>query len=317
MQEEFKKFNIKTNYDTSKVSWLKSGGIAKYFCNIKNVIQLTELFEFLNKNKIPFLTIGNFSNTLIKSSGFDGLLLKLSGDFSNINLNQETVTVGSSVLDLKFSMFCYEKSICDYEYLYTIPGTIGGNIFMNAGCYGFEIKDQIHKIKTFDTLTLKIQELSGDEINFSYRKGFQEKNKIILSVELIAKLGSRDNIKRRMKELDQKRNETQPRRAKCCGSIFKNPIVRSQDLDNEFLAGHRWDQVDGYTKLSSARLIELIEPELNIPDTLRLYENHSLVLINNGEASFDDVISVLNQIKSKIFKKFKIKLEIEPEIISS
>ena len=80
---------------------------------------------------------------------------------------------------------------------------------MNAGCYGFEIKDQIHKIKTFDTLTLKIQELSADEINFSYRKGFQEKNKIILSVELIANLGSRDNIKRRMKELDKKRNETQ------------------------------------------------------------------------------------------------------------
>ena len=101
------------------------------------------------------------------------------------------------------------------------------------------------------------------------------------------------------------------------GSIFKNPIVRSQDLDNEFLAGHRWDQVDGYTKLSSARLIELIEPELNIPDTLRLYENHSLVLINNGEASFDEAISVLNQIKSKIFNKFKIQLEIEPEIISS
>ena len=117
------------------------------------------------------------------------------------------------------------------EYLYTIPGTIGGNIFMNAGCYGFEIKDQIHKIKIFDTLTLKIQELSADEMNFSYRKGFQEKNKIILSVDLITKVESYDKYMKQ--ELDQKRNETQPRRANCCGSIFKNPrsLKKSDNFD--------------------------------------------------------------------------------------
>ena len=302
MQEEFKKFNIKTNYDTSKVSWLKSGGIAKYFCNIKNVIQLTELFKFLNKNKIPFLTIGNFSNTLIKSSGFDGFLLKLSGDFSNINLNQETVTVGSSVLDLKFSMFCYEKSICDYEYLYTIPGTIGGNIFMNAGCYGFEIKDQIHKIKTFDTLTLKIQELSADEINFSYRKGFQEKNKIILSVELIAKLGSRDNIKRRMKELDQKRNETQPRRANCCGSIFKNPrsLKKSDNFDN---------------KLSAWKLIQSSVDNSFYSGEVKLSKKHSNFFENEPYIDPDKLELFLKNIEEQVMLKHNIQLEKELRII--
>jgi len=71
------------------------------------------------------------------------------------------------------------------------------------------------------------------------------------------------------------------------------------------------------TKLSAARLIELIKSELSIPETLRIYENHSLVLINNGEASFDDVKSLLDQIGVKIFNKFNVELEIEPEIISS
>ena len=302
MQLEIKKLNIKTNYDTSKVSWLKSGGIAKYYCNIKNINQLTELFKFLNKNSIPFITIGNFSNTLIKSSGFDGLLLKLSGDFLNINLNKETVTVGSSVLDLKFSIFCYENSICDYEYLYTIPGTIGGNIFMNAGCYGFEIKDQIQKIKIFDTTTLKIQELSADEINFSYRKGFQEKNKIILSADLITKLGHRDNIKIRMKELDQKRNETQPRRANCCGSIFKNP--RTEKKSDNFA-----------NKLSAWKLIQSSVDNSFYNGEVKLSKKHCNFFENEPYIDPDKLEAFLKNIEEKVMLKHNIKLEKELRII--
>ncbi len=101
------------------------------------------------------------------------------------------------------------------------------------------------------------------------------------------------------------------------GSIFKNPLVKTNDLDRNFLIGHRWEQDNGMTKLSAARLIELIKHELIIPETLRIYEHHSLVLINNGKASFDDVKNLLDQIRIKIFNKFNIKLEIEPEIISS
>ena len=101
------------------------------------------------------------------------------------------------------------------------------------------------------------------------------------------------------------------------GSIFKNPLVKTNDFDSNFLIGHRWEQGNGVTKLSAARLIELIKPELSIPETLRIYEHHSLVLINNGEATFNDVKNLLDQIGVKIFNKFNIELEIEPEIISS
>jgi UDP-N-acetylmuramate dehydrogenase len=108
-----------------------------------------------------------------------------------------------------------------------------------------------------------------------------------------------------------------PRLEPNVGSIFKNPIVKNNDFDRNFLIGHRWEQDNGMTKLSAARLIELIKPELSIPKTLRIYEYHSLVVINNGKASFDDVTNLLDQIGIKIFNKFNIELEIEPEIISS
>ena len=230
------------------------------------------------------------------------MLLKLSGDFLNINLNKETVTVGSSVLDLKFSMFCYENSICDYEYLYTIPGTIGGNIFMNAGCYGFEIKDQIQKIKIFDTSTLKIQELSADEINFSYRKGFQEKNKIILSADLITKLGLRDSIKIRMKELDQKRNETQPSRANCCGSIFKNP--RTEKKSDNFA-----------NKLSAWKLIQSSVDDSFYNGEVKLSKKHSNFFENEPYIDPDKLEAFLKNIEEKVMLKHNIKLEKELRII--
>ena len=101
------------------------------------------------------------------------------------------------------------------------------------------------------------------------------------------------------------------------GSIFKNPLVKINDYDKNFLIGHRWEQGNGMTKLSAARLIELIKPELSIPETLRIYEYHSLVVINNGKASFDDVKNLLDQIELKIFNKFNVELEVEPEIIFS
>ena len=108
---QLEELNIKLDYDTSKISWLKSGGKSKYFCNIKNLNQLKDLFKVINDHKIPYLVVGNFSNILIQSSGFNGLILKLSGEFSNIGLSNNIITAGCSVLDLKFSMFCRRRNI--------------------------------------------------------------------------------------------------------------------------------------------------------------------------------------------------------------
>ena len=80
---ELEKLNIKINFDTSKISWLKSGGKTNFYCKVKNQNHLTDLFKYINSRNIPFIIVGNFSNTLVRSSGFEGLLLKLSDDFSN------------------------------------------------------------------------------------------------------------------------------------------------------------------------------------------------------------------------------------------
>ena len=187
---------------------------------------------------------------------------------------------------------------------------------------------------------IHLETLTNDQCQFKYRDSiFKSKDFVILKVNFVFNKTFKPNLSypalinflednsidtssitpRILSDLvKQIRNSKlpDPKIEPNVGSIFKNPIVRTNNLDDTFLNGHRWNQDDEYTKLSSARLIELIQSDLSIPDTLRFYENHSLVLINNGGATFEEVINLLSQIQAKIYQKFKIELEIEPEIIS-
>ena len=142
--------NLVTNYPSAKYSWLKSGGKISHLYKINNEEDLNKLFNnSVNKAK-SLLVIGNLSNTLVKDEGFNGIGIKLQGDFTNIQLNPNYMLVGAAVLDNYLSKFCYQNSISGYEFLFTIPGSIGGNIYMNAGCYNQEIKDKLISIIYFD-----------------------------------------------------------------------------------------------------------------------------------------------------------------------
>ena len=309
--------------------------------NAKNLININTLDDLSALEKLgdeEILILGAGTNVIL-GNYFNGTVIAVH--LKGIEIHDDCISVGAGVDWADLIEYCLINKLYGIENLTHIPGSVGAAPVQNIGAYGVEISSFIYSVECFNLTTKKLETLNNHQCQFKYRESiFKLKDFIILKINFVFDKSFSPNLSYpslnkflndhsidftsltpRMLSDSVKniRNSKlpDPKIEPNVGSIFKNPIVRSQDLDNEFLAGHRWDQADGYTKLSSARLIELIEPELNIPDTLRLYENHSLVLINNGEASFDEVISVLNQIKSKIFKKFKIKLEIEPEIISS
>ena len=309
--------------------------------NAKNLININTLDDLSLLEKLgdeEILILGAGTNVIL-GDYFNGTVIAVH--LKGIEIRDDCISVGAGVDWADLIEYCLINKLYGIENLTHIPGSVGAAPVQNIGAYGVEISSFIDSVECFNLTTKKLETLNNHQCQFKYRESiFKLKDFVILKINFVFDKSFSPNlsypslnkflndhsidvtsITPRMLSDSVKniRNSKlpDPKIEPNVGSIFKNPIVRSQDLDNEFLAGHRWDQVDGYTKLSSARLIELIKPELNIPDTLRLYENHSLVLINNGEASFDEVISVLNQIKSKIFKKFKIKLEIEPEIISS
>ena len=308
---------------------------AKSFIHIDTLNDLSAIDSIDNKR---LLILGAGTNVLL-SNYFDGTVLAVR--FKDIEINDDFISVGAGVDWADLIEYCLANRLYGIENLTHIPGSVGAAPVQNIGAYGVEISSFIHSIECFNLKTKKLETLTNDQCQFKYRDSiFKSKDFVILKVNFVFNKTFKPNLSypalinflednsidtssitpRILSDsVKQIRNSKlpDPKIEPNVGSIFKNPIVRTNNLDDTFLNGHRWNQDDEYTKLSSARLIELIQSDLSIPDTLRFYENHSLVLINNGGATFEEVINLLSQIKAKIYQKFKIELEIEPEIISS
>lgn len=308
---------------------------AKSFIHIDTLNDLSAIDSIDNKR---LLILGAGTNVLL-SNYFDGTVLAVR--FKDIEINDDFISVGAGVDWADLIEYCLANRLYGIENLTHIPGSVGAAPVQNIGAYGVEISSFIHSIECFNLKTKKLETLTNDQCQFKYRDSiFKSKDFVILKVNFVFNKTFKPNLSypalinflednsidtssitpRILSDLvKQIRNSKlpDPKIEPNVGSIFKNPIVRTNNLDDTFLNGHRWNKDDEYTKLSSARLIELIQSDLSIPDTLRFYENHSLVLINNGGATFEEVINLLSQIKAKIYQKFKIELEIEPEIISS
>ena len=302
-------------------------------CILINSLDDLSLLETIDGE---ILIIGAGTNVILNDY-FDGTVVMVN--MLEIEKVNGFISVGAGVSWADLIEYCLLNELYGIENLTHIPGSVGAAPVQNIGAYGVEISSFINNIECFNLKTKKPEMLSHNQCQFQYRDSiFKLKDFVILKVNFVfnknfepnlsypalseyLKDGSIDtstitprilsNSVRAIRDSKLPDPKMEPN----VGSIFKNPLVKTNDFDHAFLDGHRWEQADGYTKFSAARLIELIKSELIIPDSLNFSKDHSLVLINNGGASFNEVINLLNQIQTMIFNKFKIQLEIEPEIV--
>ena len=302
-------------------------------CILINSLDDLSLLETIDDE---ILIIGAGTNVILNDY-FDGTVIMVN--MQEIEKVNGFISVGAGVPWADLIEYCLLNELYGIENLTHIPGSVGAAPVQNIGAYGVEISSFINNIECFNLKTKKPEILSHNQCQFQYRDSiFKLKDFVILKVNFVfnknfepnlsypalseyLKDGSIDtstitprilsNSVRAIRDSKLPDPKMEPN----VGSIFKNPLVKTNDFDHAFLDGHRWEQADGYTKFSAARLIELIKSELIIPDSLNFSKDHSLVLINNGGASFNEVINLLNQIQTMIFNKFKIQLEIEPEIV--
>jgi len=302
-------------------------------CILINSLDDLSLLETIDDE---ILIIGAGTNVILNDY-FDGTVIMVN--MQEIEKVNGFISVGAGVPWADLIEYCLLNELYGIENLTHIPGSVGAAPVQNIGAYGVEISSFINNIECFNLKTKKPEMLSHNQCQFQYRDSiFKLKDFVILKVNFVfnknfepnlsypalseyLKDGSIDtstitprilsNSVRAIRDSKLPDPKMEPN----VGSIFKNPLVKTNDFDHAFLDGHRWEQADGYTKFSAARLIELIKSELIIPDSLNFSKDHSLVLINNGGASFNEVINLLNQIQTMIFNKFKIQLEIEPEIV--
>ncbi|MDA9634258.1 UDP-N-acetylmuramate dehydrogenase [Pseudomonadota bacterium] len=308
---------------------------AKNFLSIDTSEDLSKLDAIKDSS---ILILGACTNVILNKD-INKTIVQVN--FKDIKMYEDYLSVGGGVDWADFIEYCLNNHLYGIENLTHIPGSVGAAPVQNIGAYGIEVSSFIHSVECFNLLTQQQETIEREECKFEYRNSiFKLKNYIILKVNFVFHKRFEPNLSYPAlanylidNSIDTKSLTPQllsesvrnlrnsklpdPRLKPNVGSIFKNPLVKTNDFYKNFLIGHRWEQDNGMTKLSAARLIELIKPELSIPKTLHIYEHHSLVLINNGKASFDDVKNLLDQIGIKIFNKFNVKLEIEPEIISS
>ena len=289
-----KKFgnNIIFSENLSKYSWFNLGGPADIFFRPNDKIQLLEFISEINQNNYDIQMLGAGSNTLIRDKGVRGAVIKLSSKFSDIHLiDKETINVGAASLDRRVSDFAKNHNIGDMEFLSCIPGSIGGGVIMNSGCYGSNISDILLSIQTID-IHGNEKEIKKDAIEFSYRGTNLPKNHIITSVKLRGSVSEKLLIEKKQDELIHNKKSSQPNQVKTGGSTFKN--------NNDKKA---WMLIkeSGCDKFS-------------VGDA-KISEKHCNFFINNGKAKASDIEKLINNVKKEVFKKTGVSLELEIKII--
>ena len=283
--------DILFNESLSKHSWFNIGGPAKAIFRPKNLKDLSFFLKEINSfKKIKVLGIG--SNTLIRDGGFDGVIIKLGKSFSHLSLfDKNTIIAGASALDKAVSNFALENSLSGFEFLSCIPGTIGGGVRMNSGCYDEDISKKLISIQVMD-FSGNMKVIYSSDIKFSYRGTDLDDNLIFISATLRGKMGNKFEIKEKMNNLISKKNKDQPSKIKTCGSTFKNP--------------------------KNNKAWKLIKESgcsgLTIGDAY-ISERHSNFFVNRGKAKSKDLEELINLVKDKVLKKTGVNLELELKII--
>ena len=286
--------NLKLDYDLKKKNWFNIGGKTKAFYKADN---LKELIKFLKKiqNHEKIFVLGAGSNTLITDKQFNGVVIKLSKNFNNISLfNNEVIIAGSAVTDKSLSDFAMENSLGGFEFLSCIPGTVGGGIKMNAGCFEREFKDILVSVQAIDKFGQVIT-IPAKEINFKYRGSSLSDELIFLSASFKGFNKNKDLIRKEMKVMKEKKEKAQPTRIKTSGSTFKNPINQSDK-----------------------KVWQLIRDSVPLQKSFgdaSISEKHCNFFVNKGNAKFEDMKKLINFVSDSVFKKTGIKLETEIKIL--
>jgi len=311
----------------------------KYLLTLESENDFDALKDFLSDNNEKIYIVGEGTN-LVLPNYYDGIIIRANFDSIIEDKANNLLKVGAAYNWTDLVNFCISKNINGFENLIDIPGSVGASPIQNIGAYGAEVSSLIKSIDCYCLTEFKKINLTNSECDFVYRNSSLKNSKrLIYNINFITNKVSNisinyQTIRDYIKENDINANSTRdvaniiskirskalpnPNIVNNVGSFFKNPIVRIDSINftshsKEELIIWNYDQIR--VKVGAARLIELIKNKISTHKNVSLFENHSLVLITNGQATQDDVLNYASEIQDLVYKTFNIKLEIEPNII--
>lgn len=272
----------------------KIGGPAEILFVPQNEKSLIAAVKFANLYGVPLRVLGNGSNVLISDKGLRGITLKLMGGLTDLMyLGGGMISCGAGVSLKKLCTFALENELTGLEFAYGIPGSVGGAIYMNGGAYGGEIKTALSSVRSVSLKDGSVKETPVSELDMRYRHtSFMTNGEIITAGYFKLEKGDKTEIEAKMSELLAKRKASQPLEYPSAGSTFKRPPegYAAAHIEQCGLKGH-------------AHGGAMVSPK------------HSGFVINTGNASFDDVIAIMDEIKQTVYEQHGVMLEPEVEIL--
>ncbi len=264
------------------------GGPCDIMIKINCEALLCELIKLCSENSVKYYVIGRGSNILVSDEGLRGAVLLIGKDFGSVRVKGDIIECEAGASLAAVCNVALENSLTGLEFAYGIPGSVGGAVFMNAGAYGGEMKDVLVSCRYIDE-NGRIKELPLEKMELSYRHSFfSERELCITSVKMRLQKGERDKIKDRMDTLMERRRDKQPLEYPSAGSTFKRP-------EGDF----------------AARLIEVCGLKGTSCGGAEVSTKHSGFVINKGNATFKDVMGVVDTVKQKVKEQTGVTLECE------
>ncbi len=305
---------LKLNEPLSAHTTFRVGGPAKWFVEAKGTEEIIRAIELARSNEIDYVVIGGGTNILAMDCGYDGLVIKMMNQ--GVRVDKDRVIAESGTPMSLVARSAAKAGLSGFEWAVTIPGTIGGAVYGNAGCFGGEMKDVVESVRVLRDG--EVVELSNQKLEFGYRhSALKSSSDIVLEVTLKLEPGDKDAIESKMQELIQKRKESQPLGVTCAGCTFKN-FEYQDESEIDILKRNVADIPKRFLQnkiISAGWLIDQVGMKGEAIGGASVSTEHGNFIINDGTATADQIVQLISKIKMKVRDELGIQLQEEVQYI--
>ena len=288
---------LTSNRSLADLTWMRVGGPADVLFQPADIEDLSAFMKALDPS-VPVFTMGVGSNLIVRDGGISGVVIRLGRGFNTISFDDQIVTAGAAALDAHVARKAADVGL-DLIFLRTIPGTIGGAVSMNAGCYGSYIADVLQKV----TLVLRdgmIVELPAGDLKLAYRSSTLPTGAVVVGATLLAPRDEAAVLVSRMSDQVTKRDHTQPTKDRTAGSTFRNPVGFSST-----------GQADDVHDFKAWKIIDDAGMRGAFLGGAVMHTKHSNFLTNAGGATASDLEDLGEMVRKKVYDSCGIALEWE------
>ena len=303
---------LKTDELMSKYSNFRIGGPAKWFVEVRSVEELVHSLRIAKENGIEFFVFGGASNILVNDDGFDGLVIKMA--MRRIQIEGTRVRVEAGVLMTTLARQTAEKGLGGLEWAITLPGTLGGAVRGNAGCFGGETWDSIKEVEVYSRGEIQIRK--KEDVEVGYRDtAFKRADDVILAAVFELEEQDAGELKKRMDEILEKRKSTQPTASGSAGCMFKNYEMKNDEVEELTEKLGLPESMVEKKQVSAGWLIEQMDLKGKQIGGAQISEKHGNFLINTGDATADHVAQLVALVKTRARDEYGILLTEEVQYV--